>query len=144
MPAAGDCPFCDRIAAGQYLLSSRAAETWVPGRLVVAFEPLSPVVPGHTLVVPAAHVRDALESPEVTGAVFAYAALLAGLAAPQCNLITSAGLDATQSVFHLHVHIVPRRQGDGLKLPWTDQLRECPGARVSPAGESFPERSWPV
>lgn len=35
------------------------------------------------------------------------------------NLITSAGAEATQSVFHLHVHIVPRGENDGLALPWT-------------------------
>jgi len=35
------------------------------------------------------------------------------------NLITSAGKNATQSVFHLHVHLVPRVAGDGLSLPWT-------------------------
>jgi len=36
-----------------------------------------------------------------------------------CNVITSVGREATQSVFHLHVHVVPRREGDGLALPWT-------------------------
>ncbi len=36
-----------------------------------------------------------------------------------CNLITSAGREATQTVFHLHIHVVPRRDGDGLALPWT-------------------------
>jgi hypothetical protein len=39
----------------------------------------------------------------------------------QWNLITSAGTDATQSVFHLHVHLVPRRPNDGLKLPWSEK-----------------------
>ncbi|MEV7006240.1 HIT domain-containing protein [Streptosporangium sp. NPDC051022] len=32
--------------------------------------------------------------------------------------MTSAGREATQSVFHLHLHIVPRQDGDGLALPW--------------------------
>lgn len=40
---------------------------------------------------------------------------------PDCNFITSSGLDATQTVFHYHMHIVPRHEGDGLRLPWTDQ-----------------------
>lgn len=39
------------------------------------------------------------------------------------NLITSCGKAATQTVEHLHVHLVPRREGDGLKLPWTGQSR---------------------
>jgi diadenosine tetraphosphate (Ap4A) HIT family hydrolase len=38
-----------------------------------------------------------------------------------CNLITSDGAAATQTVKHLHVHIVPRRDGDGLTLPWSTQ-----------------------
>lgn len=37
------------------------------------------------------------------------------------NLITSRGGAATQTVFHLHVHVVPREAGDGLALPWTPQ-----------------------
>ncbi len=40
---------------------------------------------------------------------------------PTVNLITSKGEAATQSVFHLHVHIVPRQEGDRLPLPWTPQ-----------------------
>jgi histidine triad (HIT) family protein len=35
------------------------------------------------------------------------------------NLITSGGREATQTVMHAHVHYVPRRRGDGLKLPWS-------------------------
>jgi histidine triad (HIT) family protein len=40
------------------------------------------------------------------------------LAVAPCNLITSAGREATQSVFHLHLHVVPRRENDRLALPW--------------------------
>lgn len=40
---------------------------------------------------------------------------------PAANLITSKGADATQSVYHLHVHIAPRQADDGLHLPWTSQ-----------------------
>jgi histidine triad (HIT) family protein len=47
----------------------------------------------------------------------------AELATPPCNIITSAGSDATQTVFHLHLHVVPRRAGDGLALPWTGDHR---------------------
>jgi histidine triad (HIT) family protein len=38
---------------------------------------------------------------------------------PAANLITSKGSAATQTVFHLHVHLVPRQVDDGLPLPWT-------------------------
>jgi histidine triad (HIT) family protein len=47
--------------------------------------------------------------------------MIAGGEMPGANIITSIGRVATQSVFHLHVHIVPRHEGDGLCLPWTGQ-----------------------
>ncbi|MFJ3817807.1 HIT family protein [Streptomyces sp. NPDC090056] len=40
---------------------------------------------------------------------------------PAANLTTSKGTEATQSVFHLHVHVVPGQDGDNLPLPWTPQ-----------------------
>lgn len=86
----------------------------------VAIRPLKPVVPGHILVLPSRHVRDAAEDPDVTMVTMHAAAVLAQLVMPKdFNLITSAGEAATQTVFHLHVHLVPRRVGDGLALPWT-------------------------
>ena len=108
-----ECVFCDLIARGDYI--DRAAG-------VVTFEPLNPAVPGHLLVVPAEHVRDALESPTLTAVTMIRAVVVArerGLA--PCNIMTSVGAEATQSVFHLHIHIVPRKYGDGLILPWTEQ-----------------------
>jgi histidine triad (HIT) family protein len=78
------------------------------------------VTDGHLLVVPTVHVRDATQDPGVTAFTMAAAAELAKEAGP-CNIITSAGAEATQTVFHLHLHIVPRREGDGLTLPWTTQ-----------------------
>lgn len=115
-----NCPFCERIKSGEY-----DGSLSLPG-LVAVFEPLAPVTPGHLLAVPFRHVRDASTLPYVTGQVMEHAARLTGnpgtLESPyQANLITSIGPNATQTVFHLHVHIVPRRPGDGLALPWTGQ-----------------------
>jgi histidine triad (HIT) family protein len=70
----------------------------------------------HLLAIPRLHVEDALEDPELTGHVMEIAAWFAH---GDCNLITSVGAAATQTVRHLHVHIVPRRPGDGLALPWS-------------------------
>jgi histidine triad (HIT) family protein len=84
----------------------------------IAFVPLNPVTPGHLLVIPKRHVADVTENPTVSAAVMCAAA---ELATPPCNIITSAGREATQTVFHLHLHVVPRRAGDGLALPWTDR-----------------------
>lgn len=47
---------------------------------------------------------------------------------PAANIITSRGSAATQTVYHLHLHVVPRREGDGLGLPWTDRQRGCEAA----------------
>jgi histidine triad (HIT) family protein len=73
---------------------------------------------GHTLVIPRTHVADAGADPDVTAAVMRRAAELTA-DAPAANLITSKGAPATQTVFHLHIHIVPRQPGDGLLLPWS-------------------------
>lgn len=86
----------------------------------ISFVPLNPVVEGHVLVVPKRHVTDFADTPSVTSTTMQRAAELAALRWPdrQFNLITSKGHDATQSVFHLHVHLVPRKKNDGLALPW--------------------------
>lgn len=104
------CVFC-RIVAGEE--SARVVHEW---RYAVAFEPRNPVVPGHVLVVPRTHVCDFAEDPLISAEVMR---CTAQLAIPPCNVITSAGSAATQSVFHLHLHIVPRTAGDGLALPWS-------------------------
>lgn len=90
----------------------------------MAIVPLNPVVAGHILVLPREHVADFTVRPSVTAAVMHTAAELAANIGP-CNLITSKGAEATQTVFHLHVHIVPRAAGDNLALPWTGRKGEA-------------------
>jgi histidine triad (HIT) family protein len=110
-----DCPFCQRIASGQYDYSCDHS---------VAFQPLNPVTPGHFLVVPRRHCASALTSPYAAGKALDWAGRLASeMGLDAANFITSAGADATQTVMHLHVHVVPRRPGDGLLLPWSLQER---------------------
>lgn len=116
---AADCVFCDIVAGIEV---SRSLRWWAGG--VMSFEPLNPVTPGHLLVVPFAHVTDALHSPFTTGLVMATAA---SIAERPCNLITSCGPEATQTVMHLHVHLIPRRPGDGLLLPWSEQEEQDRG-----------------
>jgi histidine triad (HIT) family protein len=113
------CPFCDRIAAGDYEISDQFA---------VAFEPLNPVTERHLLVVPRQHVPDAGSNPLAASRTMALAAEIAGPLdwADSYNLITSSGAPATQTVKHLHIHLVPRREGDGLHLPWTGQAPADP------------------
>jgi histidine triad (HIT) family protein len=114
--SAGECPFCGRVERGEF-------DHW--DRDNVAFGPLRPVTPGHLLVVPREHVQSALWSPEATGLAFAFAVKMARMMRYEdFNLITSAGEHATQTVFHLHVHVVPRYENDGLVVvPWTGQER---------------------
>ncbi|MEU6959932.1 HIT family protein [Streptomyces chrestomyceticus] len=115
--------FC-RIVAG-------AAPATVVARWddALVIEPLGPVTPGHVLVIPAVHVADATENPVVTGATMTRAAEYAASVGGSLNLITSKGAEATQTVFHLHIHVVPRAAEDALPLPWTPQQ-----AAVRPSG----------
>lgn len=108
-----DCVFC-KIAAGE--APAQVVDRWHDA---IVIRPLNPVCLDHMLVIPRQHVADALESPSVTGAVFSRAAQIAPY---PCNLITSAGAEATQTIMHLHVHIIPRSAQDGLLLPWSAQL----------------------
>lgn len=88
------------------------------GPSLVAFEPLGPVAPGHLLVVPRLHCTPA-GAPSMVGLACQYAATLAADEGYEAfNLIVSNGFEASQTVKHLHVHMVPRRSGDRLALPW--------------------------
>lgn len=109
------CVFCD-------LSKITGPIEWmvVRGHDVIVFAPLGPCTIGHQLVVPVEHVADATVDPKVTGAVAEVAARVAARWA-SANIITSIGEPATQTVSHAHLHVVPRRVGDGLPLPWTPQ-----------------------
>lgn len=111
-----ECVFCGRVRRGEYDHEDD---------FHVAFEPLNPVTPGHLLVIPRAHISSAFADPRAAGSALRFAGYLANrLDIGAANFITSAGKAATQTVFHLHVHIVPRREGDGLALPWTGQVKD--------------------
>ena len=110
--ADGPCPFCE-IVAGR--APARIVETW-PRALAIV--PLEPVVDGHLLVIPHTHVEDFTTDPAVSALTMACASDLAASLGGSYNLITSKGREATQSVYHLHLHLVPRTEDDGLALPW--------------------------
>lgn len=105
-----ECPFCD---------INKIKSKVVDYGTCIAFEPLNPVVEGHLLVVPKEHVSDFTEDSETTAETMRVASMIANVGGGEYNLITSKGKNATQSVFHLHVHLVPRKPNDGLKLPWS-------------------------
>lgn len=112
------CVFCDIVAGRAPAYIVERGPGWT------AFTPLNPVTPGHTLVVPTQHVEHFTENAMVTALVVRAAAVLAAKMGGDMNLITSKGPSATQTVKHLHIHLVPRAPGDGLVLPWTGQRKD--------------------
>lgn len=113
-----ECIFCE-IVAGR-----APAEIVTESMACIEIVPLDPVADGHTIVIPRRHVTDAYDDVWTTGAAARDASWFASLRAKRdpryasVNLITSVGKPATQSVFHLHIHVVPRADNDGLALPW--------------------------
>jgi histidine triad (HIT) family protein len=113
-----DCIFC-KILAGE-----------IPATIVdeddrtIAFMDIAPATRGHALVIPRAHSADLLSvEPEDLRAVALAAQRLAArakarLRADGVNLLNSCGRAAWQTVFHFHVHVIPRYEGDPLRLPW--------------------------
>jgi histidine triad (HIT) family protein len=94
------------------------AESWV------AFFPPEPATPGHTLIIPRAHVPDiwALDPPlgaDLMAAVVRVGRAVQHAVTPEgMNLISSSGEAAEQTVFHLHLHVVPRWHNDGFGRIW--------------------------
>jgi histidine triad (HIT) family protein len=113
-----DCIFC-KIVAGE-LPATVIAED----ERTVSFMDINPATRGHALVIPRAHSRDLLDvDPEDLAAVALAAKRLAAraserLRADGVNVINSCGAAAWQTVFHFHVHVIPRYVGDPLQLPW--------------------------
>jgi histidine triad (HIT) family protein len=113
-----DCIFC-KIIAGE-----------IPGTIIdsdertVAFMDINPGTRGHALVIPRAHAKDLLEIPtEDLQACAAMAQKVARrakdvLEADGINLLNSCGSEAWQTVFHFHIHVIPRYADDPLQLPW--------------------------
>jgi histidine triad (HIT) family protein len=149
--AESDCLFC-AIVAG-----SIPSERIDSDERTVAFMDINPATPGHALVVPREHSADLLEiGREDLTAVTLAAQRLAErmkevLGADGINLINACGSAAWQTVFHFHLHVVPRYEDDPLKLPWipepgdSDQIAQVANKlrggdlRGSSAGEAEEE-----
>jgi histidine triad (HIT) family protein len=113
-----DCIFC-KIIAGE-LPSQKIDED----ERTIAFMDISPATRGHALVIPRRHSRDLLEvDAEDLAATIAGAQRIARraserLGADGVNLLNSCGRAAWQTVFHFHIHVIPRYDDDPLRLPW--------------------------
>ena len=90
-----------------------------------AFLDASPAAKGHTLLVPKKHAANVFELPDEIGAkIFPVAKKVAAnlkekLGCDGVNILQNNGTAAGQTVFHLHVHIIPRMEGDERILEWS-------------------------
>lgn len=125
----GSCVFC-RIMAGD-LPSWPVAES----KRSVAFMDINPATDGHLLVVPRQHTPDVttIDPDDLTDVILLAQRMArqvrARLGASGVNVLQSTGAAAWQTVFHLHVHVIPRYVDDPLKLPW--QPRPGDPARIA-------------
>jgi len=121
MAADPDCIFC-KVVAGE-IPATRVAED----ERAIAFMDISPATRGHTLVIPREHATDlTVVGVEDLAACAALAQRVAGrqlevLGADGVNLLNSCRPAAWQTVFHFHVHVIPRYDGDPLRLPWVPE-----------------------
>jgi histidine triad (HIT) family protein len=90
----------------------------------ISFMDIAPATRGHALVIPRTHTRDLLSvEREDLHAVADASQRLASrakerLRADGVNLLNSCGAVAFQTVFHFHMHVIPRYEGDPVRLPW--------------------------
>lgn len=91
---------------------------------VYAFMDITPLAKGHTLLIPKQHVKDLFEMPsEVAGHLYSVAPKIANAIKTAfdpagLNTLNNNGAAAYQTVFHYHLHFIPRYEQDGLKLVW--------------------------
>ncbi len=113
-----DCIFC-AIVAGEI----PAAKVYEDEH-VFAFMDIAPANPGHTLVIPKQHYRNIFDMPPEIGSKIMPAAVLianairTALNPDGLNLFQSNEAAAFQTVFHFHLHLIPRWESDPLRLPW--------------------------
>ena len=113
-----DCIFC-RIANGEI----PSAAVYEDDQVRVILD-LGPAARGHALVLPKEHFKDSAEAPEaLLGHLMAVGARVGkaqmkAFGADGFNLIQNNGEAAGQSVFHLHLHVIPRKAGDGAVGLW--------------------------
>lgn len=118
----GECLFCE-------LAKGTTEATFVyRDDLVCAFMDIQPVNPGHVLIVPNEHATYLADLPVETGAhVFRVAQRItaairsSGIQCEGVNFFLADGEAAMQEIFHVHLHVIPRFQGDGFGLKFADR-----------------------
>lgn len=113
-----DCIFC-KIANGEI-----PSNTVYEDEDFRAILDLSPASKGHALILPKQHSDDALSADAATASkIFPIAikvgnAMKAALSCDGVNILQNNGEAAGQTVFHLHVHVIPRMKEDGVGITW--------------------------
>ena len=113
-----DCIFC-KIIAGE-IPSATIYENEECKVILDRF----PAAEGHMLILPKNHTPNLFEiDPEQAGRLFTLAAKIARevkeeLGLEHMNVLQNNGTVAGQTVFHFHIHLIPRREGDGIKMGW--------------------------
>jgi histidine triad (HIT) family protein len=114
-----DCIFC-RIVAGKL-----PAQVIGQDERTMSFMDINPATRGHALVIPRRHATDLLEVDDqdlqatMTAAQALARRMIERLGADGVNILNSCGEAAWQTVFHFHLHVIPRYADDPLRLPWT-------------------------
>src|ERR1700730_8263866 len=127
-PKSADCIFCA-------ILRGDAPATFLhQDKLVVAFMDIRPVQPGHLLVVPRTHAK---LIPEIDGGILAQlwsvatdlnrALRASSLPVDAVSVYVADGDAAGQEVGHVHIHLIPRRAGDGFGFRFPPGYGEEPG-----------------
>jgi diadenosine tetraphosphate (Ap4A) HIT family hydrolase len=139
-----ECVFC-QIVAG-----AAAAVRVYEDDEYLGFLDIRPFTRGHTLVIPKSHSVDLTDTPAnalagmlAIGQRIARATRVSGLAATGNNIAINDGKSAMQSVFHIHLHVIPRRDGDKVSfvkgmLLRRDPDREATGAILRDAVARLP------
>jgi len=115
---ADSCIFC-KIAAGEL-----AATVLYEDALLMAIKDAFPATEGHALIIPKAHAENLHDLPEATAAAILPLAqkmarqMQAALNPAGINILQNNGKAAGQVVFHYHLHIIPRYDGDSVRIGW--------------------------
>jgi len=113
-----DCIFC-KIIRGE-IPSFKVFED----ERVFAFMDINPIQPGHSLVIPKFHTENIFTAPDdwaaatINGVQRLARAVQKTVEPDGINILQANGPGAAQSVFHIHMHVVPRAMGDEMKMNW--------------------------
>lgn len=113
-----DCIFC-KLASGEF-----SSATVYEDDDFRAILDIAPAAKGHIIILPKKHMADLLEiDSDVASKALMVASKIAkaqkkALKCDGINLLQNTGTAAWQSVFHLHIHLIPRYEGDEVSVPW--------------------------